>query len=108
MAVELDVMNNDGRLTPGSFCQVEWPVRRPAPSLFVPSGSVGSTTDRTFVIRIRNDKTEWVDVRTGLASGPLMEVFGDLQPGDEVAVRGTDEIKPGTDVRARELPPAKS
>ena len=108
MAVELDVMNRDGRLVPGTFCQVTWPVRRPAPSLFVPSGSVGSTTDRTFVIRVRNGRTEWVDVRTGLASGPLMEVFGDLQPGDQVAVRGTDEIKPGTEVRAREIKPAAS
>jgi RND family efflux transporter MFP subunit len=102
MAVELDVTNRDERLTPGAFCQVKWPVRRPAPSLFVPSGSVGSTTDRTFVIRIRNGRTEWVDVRTGLASAQLIEVFGDLQPGDIVAVRGTDEIKPGTEVRVKE------
>jgi RND family efflux transporter MFP subunit len=108
MAVELDVMNRDGRLAPGTFCQVKWPVRRPAPSLFVPSGSVGSTTDRTFVIRVRNGRTEWVDVRTGLASGPLMEVFGDLQPGDQVAVRGTDEVKPGTEVRVKEIQPAAS
>jgi len=102
MAVELDVMNKDGRLAPGTFCQVKWPVHRRTPSLFVPAGSVGSTTDRTFVIRVRNGKTEWVDVGTGLASGPLVEVFGDLQAGDEVALRGTDEVKPGTEVRARE------
>jgi multidrug efflux pump subunit AcrA (membrane-fusion protein) len=79
-------------------------VHRPAPSLFVPSSSVGSTTDRTFVVRIHNGKAEWVDVKTGLASGPLVEVFGDLKPGDTVAVRGTDEIRPGADVRAKELP----
>jgi hypothetical protein len=29
-------------------------------------------------------------------------VFGDLQPGDVVAARGTDEIKPGTTVRVKE------
>ena len=40
MAVELDVDKRDGRLAPGTFCQVRWPVRRPAPSLFVPGGSV--------------------------------------------------------------------
>jgi RND family efflux transporter MFP subunit len=108
MAVELDVINTDRRLTPGTFCQVNWPVRRPTPSLFVPTGSVGSTTDRTFVVRVRNGKTEWVDVRTGLASGGMTEVFGDLQQGDEVAVRGTDEIKPGTDVRVNEVKPAGS
>jgi membrane fusion protein (multidrug efflux system) len=108
MAVELDVINKDGRLAPGTFCQVQWPVRRPAPSLFVPNGSVASTTDRTFVVRIRNGKTEWVDVRTGLASGPLVEVFGDLRPGEEVAVHGTDEIRSGTEVRVKEVKPAAS
>jgi RND family efflux transporter MFP subunit len=102
MAVELDVNNRDGRLASGTFCQVMWPVKRPTPSLFVPSGSVGTTTDRTFVVRIRDGKTEWVDVKTGLASGPLVEVFGDLHAGDAVAVRGTDEIKPGTEVLTKE------
>ena len=108
MAVELDVTNKDGRLAPGTFCQVRWPVRRSRPSLFVPSGSVASTTDRTFVVRVRNGKTEWVDVKTGLTSGPLVEVFGDLRAGDEIAGRGTDEIRPGTAVRAREAKPAIS
>jgi membrane fusion protein, multidrug efflux system len=106
MAVELDVTNSDGRLAPGTFCQVRWPVRRAGPSLFVPSGSVAATTDRTFVIRIRNGKTEWVDVRTGLTAGPLVEIFGDLKAGDEVAGRGTDELRPGTEVRPREGKPA--
>jgi RND family efflux transporter MFP subunit len=106
MAVELDVANGDGRLAPGTFCQVRWPVRRSAPSLFVPSASVAATSDRTFVIRIRNGGTEWVDVRTGLTAGPLVEVFGDLKAGDEVAGRGTDELRPGTQVRSREYKPS--
>jgi RND family efflux transporter MFP subunit len=102
MAVEMDVANTDGRLAPGVFCQVRWPVRRSQPSLFVPGASVAATTGRTFVIRVRGGKTEWVDVRTGLASGPLVEVFGDLKPGDEVVAHGTDELGPGTEVQARE------
>jgi RND family efflux transporter MFP subunit len=106
MAVELDVANRDGRLSPGTFCQVRWPVRRPGPSLLVPSTSVGATTDRNFVIRVRGGKTEWVDVRTGLTSGPLVEVFGELGDGDVVAVRGTDELRPGTAVQPRETKPA--
>ena len=101
MAVELEVNNADGRLAPGTFCQVRWPVRRTAPSLLVPSGSVASTTGRTFVIRVRGGRTEWVDVKTGLASGSLVEVFGDLKPGDEIAARGTDELRAGTAVQPR-------
>jgi hypothetical protein len=71
----------------------------------VPIGSVAGTTDRTFVIRVRNGKAQWVDVKTGLSSGPLMEVFGDLKPGEEVAARGTDEIKAGTQVRTKAVEP---
>jgi membrane fusion protein (multidrug efflux system) len=108
MAVELDVTNDDDILTPGAFCEVAWPVHRPEPSLLVPTSSVASTTDRTFVVRVRNGITQWVDVRTGLVSGSLTEVFGDLQSGDLVAVRGTDEIRPGTAVRIKEVKPAGS
>jgi RND family efflux transporter MFP subunit len=105
MAVELDVSNADRRLAPGTYCQVRWPLRRTGPSLLVPAGSVASTTDRTFVIRVRNNRVEWVDVKTGVSSGPLVEVFGDLHAGDEVAGRGTDEWRPGSEVRPKVLAP---
>jgi membrane fusion protein (multidrug efflux system) len=106
MAVELDVNNADSRLAPGTFCQVRWPVRRTAPSLLVPNGSVASTTGRTFVIRVRGGRTEWVDVKTGLTSGALLEVFGDLKAGDEIAARGTDELKAGASVQVKQAKPA--
>jgi len=106
MAVELDVNNADGRLAPGTFCQVKWPVHRTAPSLLVPNGSVASTTGRTFVIRVRGGRTEWIDVKTGLTSGPLIEVFGDLKPGDDIAARGTDELKAGVSVQVKQAKPA--
>jgi hypothetical protein len=60
------------------------------------------------VVRVRDGRTEWVDVKTGLTSGPLTEVFGDLRAGDTVAVRGTDEVKAGTSVRAKDVTSAKS
>jgi len=108
MAVELDVNNADGRLSPGTFCQVRWPVRRSGPSLLVPTGSIATTTGRTFVVRIRDGRAEWVDVNTGLTAGPLVEVFGALRSGDEVVARGTDEIPAGTEVRAKPAKPPVS
>jgi RND family efflux transporter MFP subunit len=106
MAVELDVLNKDDSLTPGTFCQVRWPVRRRGPSLLAPSGSVASTTDRTFVVRIRGGRAEWVDVKTGLTVGPLVELFGGLHAGDAIATRGTDQMRPGAEVTAKEMKPA--
>lgn len=100
MAVELDVANANGRLSPGMFAEVRWPVRRGSPSLLVPTAAVATTTERSFVIRVRDGVAEWVDVRRGATMDELVEVFGDLKSGDEVAVRGTDELRPGTPVRA--------
>src|SRR5690349_18757761 len=51
MPVELDVINDSGRLAPGMFPQVTWPATRPGPSLFVPPSAIATTTERTFVVR---------------------------------------------------------
>jgi len=107
MPVELDVINDSARLAPGMFPEVTWPTTRPRPSLFVPASAIVSTTERTFVIRIRNGTTEWVDVKRGVSMKDMVEVFGDLQENDSIALRGTDEIRAGTAVAAKPSPPAK-
>ncbi|HKW64393.1 MAG TPA: efflux RND transporter periplasmic adaptor subunit [Candidatus Acidoferrum sp.] len=101
MPVELDVNNGDRRLSPGMFPEVLWPVRRSEATLFVPTSAVARTTEATFVVRIRNGNAEWANVSTGEVEGKLIEVFGDVRDGDEVAVRGTDELRPGTRVNAQ-------
>lgn len=95
MPVELDVFNRDGTLAPGMYPRVKWPVRREHPGLFVPRTSVVTTTERTFVIRDRNGRAEWVDVKKGIADGDLAEVSGALRAGDMVVRRGTDELREG-------------
>jgi RND family efflux transporter MFP subunit len=98
MAVELDVFNRDGSLAPGMYPAVGWPVRRDRPALLVPRTSVVTTTERTFVIRNQDGRAEWVDVKKGAAEGDLIEVIGDLRPGDRVVRRATDELRPGAAV----------
>ena len=102
MPVELDVTNTDGRLASGMFPEVLWPVSRSQPTFFVPTSAVARTTEATFVIRIRDGNTEWVNVQTGEVDGKLTEVFGDLHAEDTVATRGTDELRSGTRVTAKE------
>ena len=98
MPVELDVSDPHMELVPGTFCEVAWPLHRTYPTLFVPASAVASDLQRTFVIRIRQNKTEWVDVKTGVRAGTLIEVFGDLRAGEEVAIRGTDQLRAGSEV----------
>lgn len=106
MPVELDVENPDKRLTPAMFAEVHWVVSRPAPSLFVPGSAVVTTTERKFVIRVKDGETEWVDVRLGQPVGSLVEVFGNLMAGDQVALRGTDELREKTKVMVKDPPSA--
>jgi membrane fusion protein (multidrug efflux system) len=99
MPVEVDVHSTDGRLSPGSFSSVQWPVHRAAPTMFVPVSAVTNDQQRTFVERVRDGKAEWVDVVTGLGVSGNIEVFGDLKPGDEVIRNATDAIRPGQRVK---------
>jgi RND family efflux transporter MFP subunit len=95
MAVELDVTNRDGSLAPGMYPTVKWPVRHSRPSLYVPRTSVVTTTERTFVIREKDGRAEWVDVKKGATEGDLVEVMGNLKAGDKVLRRATDETRDG-------------
>jgi RND family efflux transporter MFP subunit len=101
MHVELDVRNGDGRLAPGSFVTVSWPVRRHAPTLFVPSTAVTGDQQHTFVIRVRDNKSEWVNVQTGQSANGETEIFGDLHAGDQVVRIASDSIRNGQNVSIR-------
>jgi membrane fusion protein, multidrug efflux system len=101
MPVELDVRNPEGRLTPGSFTTVAWPLERGYPTLFVPASAVTSDQQHTFVIRVRNGKAEWVTVQTGQSVNGDMEVFGDLSAGDAVVKTASDAIHAGDPVRVQ-------
>ena len=99
MPVELDVDNRAGKLAPGMYAGIAWPISRGSDSLFVPASAIKATTERIFVVRVRGGKAEWVDVRRGAAEGQMVEVFGELQAGDTVVLRATDEIRPGATVQ---------
>jgi membrane fusion protein, multidrug efflux system len=97
--VELDVKKLDGRLSPGSFTNVTWPLQRAYPTLFVPTSAVANDQQHNFVILVRNGKAEWVTVQTGQTVNGEIEVFGDLAAGDPVVKIASDAIHSGDAVR---------
>lgn len=101
MPVECEVSNPGLRLAPGMYAEIEWPVRRARPSLMVPATAVVTTTERSFVVRVRDGRAEWVNVGKGVASGELVEVFGAVAVGDVVVKRATDEIRDGSAVTVK-------
>lgn len=108
MPVELDVDNHAGRLAPGMFADIDWPVHRRAPTLFVPSSAVVQTPNRTFVDRVHDGILEQVPVERGVAVGDRVEVFGRLGAGDSVLQRGSEEMKSGARVTVRSGSPSRA
>ena len=70
----------------------------------MPKTSVVTTTERTFVIRDQGGQAGWADVKKGVTDGDLVEVIGNLKPGDRVVRRATDEIREGTPIQAAAKP----
>ena len=96
MAVEAEVTNTDGRLAPGMYADVAWPGTASTAQFRVPATAVVRTTQRVFVIRARDGKAEWVDVRIVARQGDNTDVVGTLAVGDQLVRRGSDELREGT------------
>jgi membrane fusion protein, multidrug efflux system len=64
-------------------------------ALAVPKSAVVTSTERKYVMAVRNGKTVKVDVSTGNESKDKVEIVGALQPGEEVIANANDEIPEG-------------
>jgi len=97
--VELDVYNTDEKLAPGMYANVVFNSKGNPKAMVVPRSAVVTSTERKYVIVVRNEETGKVDVSTGNQSPALMEVFGSLTPADSVISDANDEIKEGIRIR---------
>lgn len=94
---EFEVKNAASDLKSGMYGNLTLTIQR-FDSFAVPHSAVVTNLEKSFVIRIRDSKTEWVDVRTGINMTDKVEVFGELDEGDQLVVRANDEIKPEKNV----------
>jgi RND family efflux transporter MFP subunit len=108
MPVELDVDNRDGKLSPGMFAEVQWPVHRDRTTLFVPALAVVETMEATYIEVVRDDRVRRVSVKRGRMQGELVETFGALNEGDLVVAQGSEELAEGTRISVRLRPAAKA
>ncbi len=97
--LEMDVFNKDKKLLPHMFAEVDVPLPSRDSAFIVPKTAVVTSTEKVFVVKLLNHHAVWVEVKKGFQSGDLMEVYGDLKAGDNVAKQATDEIRDGSVVR---------
>jgi len=94
-AVEIDVFNSNNQLKPGMYAEVRVPMRSGAKSLLVPNNAIVRSTEREYVVAVRDGKADLIDVKEGLTSHDSTEVFGNLKPNDKIVLKASDDIKQG-------------
>jgi len=112
LLVKARVPNEDLRLRPGLFAEVE--ARLDArEGLVVPSTAIVYGSEGSFVWRVGEDEAvEQVEVELGVRRGERVEVRSGIRAGDVIVVAGTNKLSPGvrvetvpsSDASASELP----
>ncbi len=97
--VEMDVFNNDKKLLPGMVAEVNLPLPGSDSTFVIPKSAVINSTESVYVIRVVNNQTQRVGVKTGREANDFIEIYGDLKEGDLLLIAPTDEIKNGTEVK---------
>jgi RND family efflux transporter MFP subunit len=98
-AIEIDIQNNNQELKPGMYAEVKVPLLSAAKSLLIPNNAIIRSTERQYVITVKNGKASFTDIKEGLKTKDSTEVFGALTGGDEILLHTTDEIKEGTVIK---------
>jgi len=84
------------RYVVGAAVQVGLPSSAPEQVVAVPRDALVLRREGTYVFRVKDDNTaERLLVRTGAATGTVVAVFGGIQGGDRVVIRGGERLRPG-------------
>jgi multidrug efflux pump subunit AcrA (membrane-fusion protein) len=97
--MELDVYNHDGKLAPGMYADVIFDSRGNPDAYAVPRSAVVTSTERKYVIAILDGRTVRVDVVTGNESADKVEITGDLQPGERIVTKASDDMQEGLAIK---------
>jgi membrane fusion protein (multidrug efflux system) len=99
--IEMDVANENKKLLPGMVSNVIIPLSTKDSTYILPKTAIVSSQERIFVIKVVNNKAEWVDVKKGRENEGKVEVFGELAAGDLIVLRGSEEVRNGSTVTVK-------
>ena len=90
--IEIDVNNSNEILAAGMFAEVVLHNKGDVNALSVPQTAVVISTERKYVLLMKNGTPTKVDVSTGNENGNKIEVYGALQAGDKIVAVANDEM----------------
>ena len=98
-AIEIDVANKNGQLKPGMYAEVSIPILSGSKSLLVPNAAIIRSTEHEYVITVKDNKANLIDVKEGLVNKDSTEVFGNIKVSDPIILHGNDEIRQGDEIK---------
>jgi membrane fusion protein, multidrug efflux system len=99
MLVEVDLPNKDQSLLPGMYADVGIKTTATAQRILVPDDALVFRDDKTYVPIVRGGHLHLVDVTLGRDNGYSVEVTGDIQSGDLVAMNVGEAAREGETVQ---------
>ena len=93
--VEMDVDNRNHLLLPQMYADIRLTIKDEKPGFDIPGSALVTSAQRVFVIRVKDQKAVWVDVKKGLENATSVRVAGQLSAGDTLVTNATEEIKSG-------------
>ena len=97
--VRAQIANDDNRLVPGLFAQVELVLERKENALLIPEAALMPAGDQQYVYRIEDGKAVRAEVSLGMRQGDLVEVISGLDAGAQVITAGQMKIMDGSKVQ---------
>ncbi|MDP3557687.1 MAG: efflux RND transporter periplasmic adaptor subunit [Bacteroidota bacterium] len=95
---EFIYQNTNNQLKSGMYANASIKLGRKELSFLVPASAIATNQEKRFVIRLKEGKTEWIDVKNGISQNDKVEIFGSLNEGDIILLRATDEINQGKEL----------
>src|ERR1700686_287720 len=102
MQVEVDVPNQDYKLTPGMYADVSLRVQNDPNALTLPLQAINRGEDKTTVLLVNSQNhVEEREIQTGIEGSDRIQILSGLNEGDRVIVGNLGDYRPGQHVEPK-------
>jgi membrane fusion protein (multidrug efflux system) len=102
------IPNSYGLLVPGQYVRVEIVREELAEALFVPQAAVQADQQGSFVLVVEGGTVQRRNVVLDERVEDRIVVLQGVEEGEQVIVRGLQQVRPGQPVTVRQMPPAEA
>ncbi len=93
--IEVDVPNPDRLLKGGMYAEVSIPAPGNSTAFKVPNTAIVTTTERKYVVIVKNNKASLVDISEGNKENDTTEIFGKLEHAEKIVADANYTIEEG-------------